>query len=51
MDIKEGYKKQERKYRQVGLLLRKAALGFTAKDDEGTGTVIIANRCIFEGWS
>lgn len=51
MDIKDGHNKQERKYGQVCLLLRQSALGFTTKDDEGTGDVIIANRCIFEGWS
>ncbi len=51
VDINEGMKEQERKYGQVGLLLRKTTLGFTAKDYEGTGSVIITNRRIFEGWS
>jgi len=47
---KEGERNKEgRKDAQVGLLLRNATLGFTTENDEGTGSVIIANRSILEG--
>jgi len=41
--------KEGRKDAQVSLLLGKAALGLAAKNKEGTGSVIIANRGILEG--
>jgi hypothetical protein len=42
-------RKEGRNSAQVGLLLWNAALGFTTEDDEGTGSVIIANRSVLEG--
>ena len=42
-------RKKGRNSAQVGLLLWNAALGFTTEDDEGTGSVIIANRGVLEG--
>jgi hypothetical protein len=48
--LEEGEKsKKGRNNAQVGPLLWNAALGFTTENDEGTGTVIIANRSILEG--
>jgi hypothetical protein len=44
-----GGSKKGRNNAQVGLLLWNAALGFTTKNDESTGTVIVANRSILEG--
>jgi hypothetical protein len=34
---------------KVGALLWNATLGFTTENDEGTGSVIIANRSVLEG--
>jgi hypothetical protein len=45
----KGTRKEGRKDTQVGPLLRNAALGLTTENDEGTGSVIIANGSIPEG--
>jgi hypothetical protein len=50
--LEEGKRsKGGRKNAQVGTLLWNAALGFTTENDEGTGSVIIANRSVLEGRS
>ena len=47
--FKRGEKGQERKDGQIRLLLRKAALRFTSKDNESATGVIKTNRSILEG--
>ena len=48
--LEEGERRKKgRNNAQVGSLLWNAALGFTTENDEGTGSVIIANRSILEG--
>jgi len=48
--LEEGERRKKgRNNAQVGSLLWNAALGFTTENDEGTRSVIIANRSILEG--
>jgi hypothetical protein len=41
--------KKGRNSAQIGLLLWNTALRFTTENEEGTGSVVIANRSILEG--